>query len=139
MATEADSTRGAVRQLRCRVCPNFVFNSWVAFNIHADTAEAHPSPLKIQYCGRCGDPFGRHDSFVRHCDKPPRQCQDTSPEKAREKRKVAERVHEDFKKRLEHCQETGEDIGKTFAQIIKEKYPDSCKKRIGQGRGQLCR
>ena len=29
--------------------------------------------------------------------------------------------------RVERFQGTGEDIGKTFAEIIKEKYPDSCK------------
>jgi len=64
---------------------------------------------------------------------PPRECQDISPEKAREKRDVTERAHDKFKNRLERCQETGEDIGKTFVQVIKEMYPDSCKKRIGQG------
>jgi hypothetical protein len=137
VATEANWTRGAVRQLRCRLCPNFVFNSWVAFNKHADTAEAHPSPSKIHYCGHCGDPFGRLDALTRHRNKPPHECQDTSPEKAQEKREVAERELEDFEKRLERFQETDEDIGKTFAQIMKEKYPDSCKKRIGQGRGRL--
>ena len=139
LATEADWARGTVRQLKCRVCPDFVFKSWTEFNRHADTAEAHPSPSKIRYCGRCGDAFGRRDALARHCEKPPRECVDISPEKAREKREATERAHEVFKKRLERCQETGEEIGKTFAQMIKENYPDSSKKRVGQGRGQLRR
>ena len=136
MATEHDWARGAVRQLKCRVCPDSVFRNWTAFNKHADTAEAHPSPSDIRYCGHCGDPFGRGDAFARHCKEPPRECIDISPEKAREKREATERAHEEFRKRLEHCQETGEDIGKTFAQVVKEMYPDSCKKRIRKGRGQ---
>jgi hypothetical protein len=136
MATEEDWKRGAVPQLKCRVCPNSVFKNWTVFNKHADTAEAHPSPSEMRYCGRCGDPFGRGDAFARHCKEPPRECVNTSPEKAREKREVTEREHKAFVERVERFQETGEDIGKTFAEIIKEKYPDSCKKRIRQGRGQ---
>ena len=139
VATEDDWACGAVRQLKCRVCPDSVFKNWTPFNKHADTAEAHPSPSEIRYCGHCGDPFGRGDAFARHCKEPPRECVNISPEKAREKREVTEREHEEFIKRVERCQETGEDIGKTFAQIIKEKYPDSCKKRIRQDRGQLGR
>jgi len=139
MATEDDWARGTVRQLKCRVCPDSMFKTWTAFNKHADTAEAHPSPSEIRYCGHCGDPFGRGDAFARHCKEPPRECVNISPEKAREKREVTERAHEEFKKRLERCQETGEDIGKTFAQIVKEMYPDSCKKRIRQKGGQLGR
>ena len=139
MATEDDWARGTVRRLKCRVCPDSMFKTWTAFNKHADTAEAHPSPSEIRYCGHCGDPFGRGDAFARHCKEPPRECINISPEKAREKREATERAHEEFKKRLERCQETGEDIGKTFAQIIKEMYPDSCKKRIRQKGGQLGR
>ena len=136
MATEDDWKCGAVQQLKCRVCPNSVFKNWTVFNKHADTAEAHPSPSEIRYCGRCGDPFGRGDAFARHCKGPPRECVNTSPEKAREKREVTEREHKAFVERVERFQETGEDIGRTFAEIIKEKYPDSSKKRIRQGRGQ---
>jgi hypothetical protein len=44
----------------------------------------------------------------------------TQPEKAREKRQVTEIAHENFMKRLEHCQESGDEIGKSFATIIKE-------------------
>ena len=136
MATEDDWKRGTVPQLACRVCPNSVFKNWTVFNKHADTAEAHPSPSEVRYCDRCGDPFGRGDAFARHCKEPPRECVNISPEKAQEKRAVTEREHKAFVERVERCQETGEDIGKTFAEIIKEKYPDSCKKRIRQGRGQ---
>jgi len=53
-----------------------------------------------------------------------------TPEKALEKREVTERAHEKFSKRLEHCQETGEEIGKSFAEIVKELHPCSSKKRI---------
>jgi ribosome-binding protein aMBF1 (putative translation factor) len=113
-----------------------VFKNWTVFNKYADTAEAHPSPSEMRYCDRCGDPFGRGDAFVRHCKEPPRECVNTSPEKAQEKREVAEREHKAFVERVERFQETGEDIGKTFAEIIKETYPDSCKKRIRQGQGQ---
>ena len=46
----------------------------------------------------------------------------TQPEKAREKRQVTEIAHENFMKRLEHCQEFGDEIGKSIAAIIKESY-----------------
>jgi hypothetical protein len=134
MATEDDWARGAVRQTQVSVCPDSVFKNWTVFNKHADTAEAHPSPSGMRYCGRCGDPFGHGDTFARHCNEPPGECINTSPEKARKKCEVTEREHKAFVERVERFQETGEGIGKTFAQIIKEKYPDSCKKRIRQGR-----
>jgi hypothetical protein len=46
----------------------------------------------------------------------------TQPEKARKKRQVTEIAHENFMKWLEHCQESGDEIGKSFATIIEMLY-----------------
>jgi len=51
--------------------------------------------------------------------------------KAAEKRAVTEEEHRTFIQRLDHCLATGEDIGRPFSQIIKERYPKSSKKRTG--------
>ena len=133
MATGTELAHGTIFQLRCRLCPELRFKGWSEFKRHSDTAEAHP--LKIWFCERSGDFFARPDSLARHSKNPPRQCLDIAPEKAREKRQVTESEHEEFKKRLEQYQETGERIGKSFALIIKELYPHSSKKKSSEKRG----
>ncbi|KAN0105431.1 hypothetical protein V8E52_011025 [Russula decolorans] len=64
---------------------------------------------------------------------PPTECQrlKVAPEKAAEKRRVTEEEHRVFIQRLEHCLMTDEDIRRPFSQIIKERYPESSKKRNG--------
>jgi hypothetical protein len=70
---------------------------------------------------------------ARHQNLPPTECQrlKVAPEKAAEKRRVTEEEHRVFIQRLEHCLMTDEDIRRPFSQIIKERYPESSKKRNG--------
>ena len=56
-----------------------------------------------------------------------------TPMEAAQKRKATEEAHEEFIWRLEHGLKTGQDIGKPFSRIIKDKYPKSSKKRKGNG------
>ncbi|KAF8487551.1 hypothetical protein F5888DRAFT_1810655 [Russula emetica] len=130
-ATEADWTRRAVDEIKCRLCPNRRFRKWDNFKRHCRTTEAHP--LAISFCGHCGDFFARSDSLGRHLKRPPTECLDVTPEKAEEKRRETERVHGNFMGRLGHSLTTGEEIGTPFAQIIKQMYPESSKKRTGSG------
>lgn len=130
-ATEADWTRRAVNKIKCRLCPNREFRKWDNFKRHCRTTEAHP--LEITFCERCGDFFARSDSLGRHLERPPGECLEVTPEKAEEKRRETEREHGDFIGRVERSLTTGEEIGTPFAQIIKQKYPESSKKRTGRG------
>ena len=130
-ATEADWTRRAVNKIKCRLCPNSEFSRWDDFKRHCRTTEAHP--LEISFCEHCGDFFARSDSLKRHLKRPPVECLDVTPEKAEEKRQETEGVHGDFIGRVERSLMTGEEIGIAFAQIIKQKYPESSKKRTGSG------
>ena len=130
-ATEADWMHGEIDQIRCRLCPNSGFRKWDDFQRHCRTTEAHP--INISFCGHCGDFFARSDSLKRHLDRPPPECLEVTPERAEEKRQETERVHGDFMERLEHSLTTGEEIGVPFAHIIKQKYPESSKKRTGRG------
>ena len=88
--------------------------------------EAHS--LKVTFCNNCGDYFARTDALERHHRKLPRKCVTASPGKAKEKRSETQRAHEESKERLLRA---GRDIGMPLSQIIKEKYPDSSKKRTG--------
>lgn len=54
-ATSADRARGALRALKCRLCPSA-----------CNTMEAHP--LEISFFDRYGDFFARRDSLERHCE-----------------------------------------------------------------------
>ena len=99
--------------------------------------EVHP--LTITFCSKCGDYFVRTDSLGRHHETAPCACTDTSSERAREKREWTEREHEAFKVRLRECLRTGEDIGKPFWQIIKEKVPESWKKQRAGGHREQSR
>jgi hypothetical protein len=120
-----------VPEIRCRLCPGTRLKTWEDFKRHCETMEAHP--LTITFCDKCGDYFARTDSLGRHREIPPRACTDTSSERAKEKREGTEREHEAFKERLRECLRTGEEIGKPFWQIIKEKFPESSKKQRRAG------
>jgi ribosomal protein L13 len=49
-------------------------------------------------------------------------------EEAEAKRRETERVHEEFKAKLEHRLRTDEQIWEPFAQVIKEMFPKSSKR-----------
>jgi hypothetical protein len=128
-ASEADSARRAVQTIKCRLCPNTKLKDFGEFKRHCKTTEAHP--LEIRFCDRCGDFFARRDSLKRHLNQLPAGCRKVTPVKAVEKRRVTEEEHENFIRRLEQGLMAGEDIGRSFSQIIKDKYPESSKKRTG--------
>jgi len=128
-ASEADFARGTVQAIKCRLCPDAKFKNFEEFKRHCRTTEAHP--LEIHFCGRCGDYFARTDSLKRHISLPPAECIKVTPAEAAEKQRVTEEEFVGFIRRLRHGLTRGEDIGKPFSQIIKEKFPGSSKKRAG--------
>ena len=130
-ATEAEWERRAVDQIKCRLCPDSGFRKWEDFQRHCRTTEAHP--IDISFCEHCGDFFARTDSLKRHLSRPPAECLEVTPERAEEKRQETERAHGEFMEKLERSLTTGEEIGVPFAHIIKQKYPESSKKRTGRG------
>jgi len=134
-ATQADWARGTVKEIKCRLCPDARVNTWDRFKRHCETAEGHPL-RRIYFCDDCGDFFARSDTLKRHREKPPGECQDIQPEKADEKRRMTQDTYDEFIVKLERCSGTGEDIGMPFSQIIKNRYPESSKKRKRGGGGQ---
>lgn len=129
-ASDADLARGAVQVIKCRLCPNKRLKNFKDFKRHCKFTETHP--LVIHFCGRCGDFFARPDSLARHGQQLPPECTRVKPEDAAKKRRATEEAHDEFFRKLEHGLKTGEDIGKSFSQIIKDKYPKSSKKCRGQ-------
>jgi hypothetical protein len=127
--SEADDARGAVQAIKCRLCPDSNLKDFEEFKRHCKTSETHP--LVIHFCNRCGDFFARGDSLKRHHNQPPAECRKVTPVDAAEKRRETEKEHKAFMARLRSSLETGEDIGKGFSQIIKERFPQSSKKRMG--------
>ena len=132
-ATQADWARGAVKEIKCRLCPNARLNTWDRFKRHCESAEGHP--FRIHFCDNCGDFFARIDSLKRHCKYPPAGRYGILPEKANEKRRMTQDTHNEFIARWGRCLETGEGIGMPFSHIIKDKYPDSSKKHSRGDRG----
>jgi hypothetical protein len=128
-ASKADLARGAVQAIKCRLCPDAKLKDFEEFKRHCKTSETHP--LVIHFCNRCGDFFARSDSLKRHINQPPAECRKVTPVDAAEKRSETEREHMAFMGWLQRSLETGEDIGKGFSQIIKERFPQSSKKRTG--------
>jgi hypothetical protein len=124
-AKPADWARGTIRVLKCRLCPDAGFTNWADYKRHCDKMEAHPR--EIEFCETCGDFFARPDSLVRHRKSRPRRCLRVGSHAAKEKRRKTIVAFKDFQARLELCLETGEDIGVSFAQLIKEEFPDSSK------------
>jgi len=129
-ATSDDWARGTVRVLRCRLCLDARFSNWDIFRRHCNAVEAHPD--KISFCKHCGDFFARRDSLIRHNNSRPQECRNVSPAVAEMKRQETEKVHAECEERLKRCLEMNEEIGKPFAQIIKEMYPKSSKRSSTQ-------
>ena len=114
MATQVDRTRGSVREIRCRLCPDTKFNKWGGFKHHCESAEAHP--LTIYLCEYCGDYFSRSYTFQWHRKGRPSQCLGVSRKRADAKRRATEREHVEFIARLEEYLTTGEEgVGKPFS------------------------
>ena len=125
-ATSEDFARGTLDELKCKLCPASDFTTWDGFTRHCTTAEAHPR--EIFFCGYCGDFFARYDSLQRHSENQPPECLRVSPREAEDKSVETKRIHEEFKKNLKVHLETNEENWKPFAQVIKEKYPESSKR-----------
>ncbi len=125
--TQADEERGAVRVIKCRLCPKPRFSMRVTFQCHCKSCEKHLSDLR--FCPKCGDYFGRADSGIRHKDKKHQEaCLNTSQDEAREKRQKVERLLEAFEARLKHCLRSGEDIGPRFSDVMTKKLTNTSKK-----------
>ncbi|KAH9958564.1 hypothetical protein BC827DRAFT_1218860 [Russula dissimulans] len=120
-ATSDDWARGTIRVIKCRLCTNAGFRDFEIFKRHCNAAETHPDD--ISFCVHCGDFFARPDLLRRHYKKQPPECHDVRPAKAETKRQETERVLREFQERLVYCLKTDEDIGKPFAEIVKEMYP----------------
>ena len=132
-ATQADRERGSVREIKCRRCPDTMFETSDDYKRHCDTSEKHP--LTIDFCDFCGDFFSRTDSLKRHREHPPAECLGVTSSKADEKRREKQRIHYEFVARLWEFLRTGEEyVEAPFSQIIKEKYPESSKKHTFNGR-----
>ncbi len=124
-ASESDFARGAIEVIKCRVCPDAKFLNFQQFKRHCDFTEAHP--LVIHFCNLCGNFFARPDALGRHRRDRPPECRKVTLEMAAQKHRETEEAHEEFIRRLN----SGQDIGKPFSEIIKEKFPESSKKRRG--------
>ncbi|KAH9013757.1 hypothetical protein EDB85DRAFT_2296180 [Lactarius pseudohatsudake] len=125
--TQADEERGAVRVIKCRVCPEREFGGWATFRRHCNSCEKHPSAL--QFCSKCGDYFGRPDSENRHKGKKYQgACLSTSQDEAKQKEQKVRRLLKAFEARLKHCLRTGEDIRPLFSDVVTKKLTNTSKK-----------
>ena len=107
--TQAEEESGVVGTIKCKLCPDLQFFSWVTYQRHSNTSERHPSSLV--FCPECGDHFARKDSIKRHCEKKRREaCLATSECDAGRKKKIIKRCLEDFKAELRQCLVNGGEI-----------------------------
>jgi hypothetical protein len=124
--------------IKCLLCPQTHLKSLQDFKRHCNTAEAHP--FEIAFCDFCGDFFARSDSLRRHQNNRPPGCksptQETKEEakkrceKAKKKRTETQIAHGDFLRGLEEWLKPGNLKNFVpFSKIIKDKYPESSKKR----------
>ncbi|KAI9451578.1 hypothetical protein F5148DRAFT_1333163 [Russula earlei] len=134
-ATAADWARGAVRALKCRLCPDADFSNWEDYKRHSDTAEAHPR--SISFCELCGDYFARGDSLVRHRKNPPPECRNVSPDVAENKRAATQKAHQEFAEGLAGLLKLNVVKGfRHFSKQMKGMYPKSSKRGTRQRRLQ---
>lgn len=111
--TEDEAKHRAVHRIKCKFCPNVTLGSWQCYQRHCNESENHP--VKLNFCNRCGDHFGRPNSLKRHLGGKncPRRSRDDSEGS---KRKLNLHLN-DFNARLERCSRTGEAFECRFAEI----------------------
>jgi hypothetical protein len=128
VTTQADEERGAVGDIKCKLCPKVRFGKWETFKRHCKSCEKHPS--KLRFCPKCGDYFARPDSEIRHREVKKYQdiCLNTSQEAAEEKKQMVEQLLSEFEARLEQGLRNGEDIGPLFSEIVNKKLTNTSKK-----------
>ena len=131
-ATPEDFKGEILHTFKCKLCPGVTFTTWDHFTRHCKTAEPHP--LILFFCDHCGDFFARGDSLERHSNNPG-ECQDLSHQDAEAKRNETRAIHEEFLSNTIAYLETKQGTWTPFAQVIKEKYPNSSK-RLKRGTGQ---
>ena len=127
LASEADFARGAVEAIKCRLCPKAKHKNFDAFKRHCNSEERHP--LKIEYCLHCGDFFARSDALKRHYREPPPSCPKATETECKEKTRVTEEMHDNFVVEMLVALLVGESFEGNFSQIVKERFPGSCKKK----------
>ena len=127
-ASEVDFARGVVEAIKCHLCPKAKISSFDKFERHYRTSEAHPQ--EIHFCDLCGDFFARTDALKRHRGTPP-ECREATPARAAEKHRVTVEIYEDFNRRMDYARRTDnvKSIEKGFAQLVKERFRESSKKR----------
>jgi len=125
-ATSEDFERGTLHMLKCKLCPGVNFKTWDHFTRHCKSAESHP--LKLLFCDRCGDFFARGDSLVRHSDNWATECRDVAQHEAKAKRNETIAIHKGFLNNTKAYLETNQGAWTPFAQVVKERYPNSSKR-----------
>jgi hypothetical protein len=125
--TPAEKERGAVRVIKCKLCPKARLSSWVIFERHCRSCEKHPSELR--FCANCGDHFARSDSEKRHQEKKDQEaCHKTSQDEAKKKRENIERIFYAFDPALTFCLKNGLEIGPRFSEVVAKTLENTSKK-----------
>ena len=102
------------------------------FKRHCESTKVHS--LKI-YLVTTADSFARRDSLQRHRGHPPNTPASRPQAKANESRRENHNTQDELMTMLRGFSRTGEEMGMTFSQIIRDMYPDSSKDMRGS-RGQ---
>jgi len=78
------------------------------------------------------------DSLKRQHKSHPAECRVVTPVMVmvEAKRRETERVHEGFEERLGRCLKSNKEVGRPFAKIIKETYPNSSESRVRRERAR---
>jgi hypothetical protein len=125
--TQAEEDRGAVRVIKCKLCPKARLSSWVIFERYCRSCEKHPSELR--FCANCGDHFARSDSEKRHQEKKDQEaCHKTSQDEAKKKRENIERIFYAFDPALTFYLKNGLEIGPRFSDVVSKTLENTSKK-----------
>ena len=132
-ATSEEFKQGTLHVVKCKLCPGVTFKTWDHFTRHCKTAEPHP--LRLFFCDHCGDFFARRDSLERHSNNQASgECHDGSKQEAEAKRNETRAIHKEFLDNTIAYLKTNQGTWTPFAQVIKERYPNSSK-RLKRGIG----
>ena len=123
--TQAERERGAVRTIKCKLCPKVSLRTWATFQRHCKTCKKHP--LELDFCRWCGVYFARSDSRNRH--EKDQVCRNQPDHEATMQKKAKiERLFEAFNSRLTHCLKNGEEIELMFSDAMSEVLTGTSKK-----------
>jgi hypothetical protein len=131
--TQAEEERGAVRVIKCKLCPKARLSSWVIFERHCRSCEKHPSDSGSAQIAAITSHVQTRENVTR-IKRHQEACHKTSQDEAKKKRENVERIFYAFDAALTFCLKNGLEIGPRFSDVVAPRHSRTLRKKYPRRR-----